>query len=134
MNCDTSDASQQFLKTKNGYYYGTTKGKSWWRRYTKDGWLARGNSEIWVDGNGVHFQRYLTKEIKSISLNDIIEITTGKWHAGKWMGTPIIKIAWRKQNLELVSGFAVSWSNDGTSKWIKTLNDVIKGESTCSNP
>ncbi len=111
----------QIIKTKNGYYYGTTKGKSWWKRYSKKGWLARGNSEVWIDVDGVHFRRYLTKKVKSIFYKDIIGIETGKMHAGKWAGVPVIKIAWRMEDQMLVSGFSISKSKEETAKWIEII-------------
>lgn len=119
-------SSAPLLETRNGYYYGTTKGKSWWRRYSKEGWLGRGNSEIWVHSDGVYFRRYLTKTIKKIPSDNIREISTGRGHAGKWMGAPVIKITWRKEDLELVSGFSVSWKKDQVQTWIRVLNSLIR--------
>jgi len=117
---------RHILHTKNGYYYGTEKGGVWWKRYWRGGWLARGNSEVWVDTEGLFFRRYLTKKIMHIPLQDITGTATGSWHAGKWFGAPVIKITWEKDDMELVSGFTISWKKEETEKWIAAINDLSK--------
>ena len=97
------------LETKNGYYYGTTIGPSWWKRYINEGWFSRGNGKIWVNKEGIYFRRYLSKKIKHISWESITEIKEDTWHSGKWTGAPVIKITWKKDELELISGFSISW-------------------------
>jgi hypothetical protein len=84
-------AADALLKTDNGYYYGTTKGNSWWRRYTGKGWLSRGNSDLVVDINGVHFRRKLANQWFSIPRSAITRISTGCGHAGKWTGAQLLK-------------------------------------------
>ncbi len=122
---DIKDSSH-LLETKNGYYYGTEKGGSWWKRYLKKGWFSRGNSELWVTNEGIYFRRYLTKKVMHIPSGSMTGITTGKWHAGKWFGAPVIKIAWRDEGMELVSGFSISWDKKDTSRWISVLTDLIR--------
>jgi len=117
-------SSEQALQTKNGYYYGTTRGKSWWRRYTGEGWLSRGNSEVWVDGEGLHFRRYMTKETKHIPFHKITGVELGRWHAGKWTGLPVLKIHWRENGLELVSGFSFSRKREETNRWIQKIKEL----------
>ncbi len=72
------------LHLKKAYYYGTTKGRSWWRRYSGEGWLMRGAGEMWLDNVGIHFTRYMTKKKLTIPLCDVEVLETGSWHAGKW--------------------------------------------------
>jgi hypothetical protein len=117
---------QPILEEKNAYYCGTTKGSSWWRRYIRDGWFSKGNCEIWVDQEGLHFRRYLTKKVMTIYHRDVTEITVGKWHGGKWTGTPILRIAWKKEDLELVSGFSVSKNKEETDRWVATIEDCVR--------
>ena len=114
------------LRTKNGYYYGTTVGKSWWRRYRQGGWLSRGNGEMWIDAEGIHFHRYLTKDTKSIPLHSVTAVGIGRWHAGKWTGAPVIKIAWKEGPLDLVSGFSISWKRDETERWVSELRRLLE--------
>jgi hypothetical protein len=118
-------SSPPLLETRNGYYYGTTKGKSWWRRYRGKGWLSRGNSEIWVHSDGVYFRRYLTKTVKKIPSGSIKEVHMGRGHAGKWTGAPVIKIVWMEGDLELVSGFSVSWKKDQAEAWIRVIRELV---------
>lgn len=125
-NADKLPSSVPLLQTKNGYYYGTTKGKSWWRRYSKEGWLSRGNSEIWVHEDGLYFRRYLTQTIKKIPSEWMKGVSIGRWHAGKWAGAPVIKISWVKDDIELISGFSVSWKKDEVTAWVRVLSNLIK--------
>jgi hypothetical protein len=113
------------IEERNAYYCGTTKGRSWWRRYIREGWFSRGNCEAWVDRKGLHFRRYLTHKVMTLYHREVTEITVGKWHAGKFTGTPIIKIAWKKDDLELVSGFSVSRTVEGTDRWVTILKDCV---------
>jgi len=122
-NLPSSDA---LIETKNGYYYGTTKGGSWWRRYSREGWLSRGNSEIWLHEDGLYFRRYLTKTVKKIPSQDMKAVSMGKWHAGKWTGAPVIKIVWITDGIELVSGFSVSWKKETAGDWISALDRVMQ--------
>jgi len=119
-------SSDPLLQTKNGYYYGTTKGNSWWRRYSKNGWLSRGNSEIWVYQDGLYFRRYLTKAIKKIPAQEIKAVTIGRWHAGKWTGAPVLKIAWTKDGKAVTSGFSVSWDKEQVNAWVDVLSRLVK--------
>ena len=113
------------LKTKNGFYYGTTVGKSWWKRYKQGGWFSRGNGEMWIDREGIHFHRYLTKDTKTIPLHAVKGVEIGRWHAGKWTGAPVIKITWEEGPLELVSGFSISWKRQETERWVAELRKLL---------
>jgi len=123
---DDQSRDSWVLRTKNGLYYGTTKGKSWWRRYTREGWLSRGNAEIWIDSEGFHFHRYLTKETKTIPLKAVREVAVGRWHAGKWTGAPVIKITWKEGEMELVSGFSISWKREETDRWVSEIMRLVQ--------
>jgi hypothetical protein len=119
---DTTDSSQPLLKTRNGYYYGTEKGGDWWKRYSKEGWFSRGNAVIWVNQEGIYFRRYLTRKIMHIPTESITKLMVGSEHGGKWFGCPTIKVHWKKDNLDLVSGFSISWKKEETEKWVTVIN------------
>lgn len=124
---DAEFSSRALMETKKGYYFGTEKGGVWWKRYLSGGWFSRGLSEIWIKDDGLYFRRYLTKKVMHISIDEIAKITIDSGgHAGKWTGGFIMKIKWHKDDLELVSGFIVSGSKEGTEKWGVLLNDLIK--------
>ena len=95
---------------KKGFYLGTeVVGKRWFKRYLKDRLFARGNGLYWFGEDGFYFLRYLTRRPIFIPFSDILEITLGTKHAGRWaMGNLIVKIIWRKDGLILSSGFLVS--------------------------
>lgn len=92
-----------------GAYLGTEINEKWWTRYRKDKFFARGSGYYWYDNKGLYFLRFLTKEPIFIPFNSVIEIKLGKWHAGKWaLGSFFVKVIWKKDDLKLSSGFAVS--------------------------
>jgi hypothetical protein len=95
---------------RKGLYLGTeVVGKRWFKRYLKDRLFARGNGLYWFGEDGFYFLRYLTRRPIFIRFSDILEITLGTKHAGRWaMGNLIVKIIWRKDGLILSSGFLVS--------------------------
>jgi len=89
-----------------GAYLGTEIDETWWKRYRKDGFFARGKGEYWFEDEGLYFRRYLTKKPVAIPYAGIEKIQLGKWHAGQWrMGKSIVKIVWVKDGLRLSSGF-----------------------------
>lgn len=97
------------MEKNKGLYLGTEIDEKWWRRYTADNLLMRGNGEYWYDDKGFYFLRYLTQESIFIPYNVIQEIKLGTWHSGRWcLGNLILKIIWKKDNLSLSSGFIVS--------------------------
>ncbi len=115
------------IKEKTGLYLGTEIDEKWWKRYTKDKLLARGNGKYWYDDQAFHFLRYLTKEPISIPFKFIKEFKIGKWHSGKWcFGYPVLKIIWFKNDLKLCSGFLISQNNDELVNFISELQKQIK--------
>jgi hypothetical protein len=112
------------MQKQKGHYLGTEINEKWYRRYTKDGLLARGNGEYWLDEQGFYFLRYLTKEPIFIPFDKIIEIKIGKWHSGRWAyGIPILKIIWQKDSQKLSSGFIVSKHKEDILELKKTLDE-----------
>lgn len=96
-----------------GKYFGTEIDEKWWKRYTKDKMLARGNGVFSYSRDSIKFLRKLTKTPIKIGFYDMVDIKTGKWHAGQWgAGRQIIKVLWKKNGQLLSSGF--SMAIDGT--------------------
>jgi hypothetical protein len=97
------------IETRRAHYLGTEIDERWWRRYSKDGLLARGIGEFWMDSSGLFFRRYLTDVPIVISWADVVDVKVGKWHSGRWAGgAPVLKILWRKAENLLSSGFVLS--------------------------
>jgi hypothetical protein len=122
---DFNDTPGVLLSTTNGHYYGTEKGGSWLKRYRQDGWFMRGNSVIWVTPEGIFFRRYLTKRIMHLPIESIQKIEIGSGHAGKWSGNSTLKITWRKEGENLVSGFVVARSLGETEAWASVIRGLI---------
>ena len=91
---------------KKGNYVGTEVGGSWWKRYRGTGFFARGNGEFWLDEDGLHLLRKLTKAPLSITWVERSGATLGTWHAGRWIRErPILKVRFARDGLDLSAGF-----------------------------
>jgi hypothetical protein len=111
-----------------GYYYGTTLGSSFWRRYKDDNLLMRGDGEIWLSRDALYFRRYFTLEPIRIPTRAITKIRIGHAHAGKLTLAPIVKIHWIKADFELVSGFLISKDINELLLWQRKFQKVIKAK------
>lgn len=101
------------MQKQKGHYFGTEIDEIWWKRYTKEGLFARGLGEYWYDERAFYFRRYLTKTPITLQYADIIELKTGRWHAGRWAaGRPILKIIWQHKDIRLSSGFLLTSHTD----------------------
>lgn len=110
-----------------GKYFGTEIDEKWWKRYTKEKMLARGNGTFSYDGNSISFLRLLTRVPIKIRFADIQGFKTGKWHSGQWGGgRRIIKVLWKKNGQLLSSGFAIAKENAGTDETIAELNLILE--------
>jgi hypothetical protein len=97
------------MENKRGHYLGTEIDGKWWRRYAKDGLLARGIGDFGMDESAFFFRRYLTDAPIMIAFRDVLDVKVGKWHSGKWAGgQPVVKIIWKKAENRLSSGFVLS--------------------------
>ena len=114
---------------RRGYYLGTEINESWWRRYFKDGFFARGIGEYWIDDAAVFFRRYLTKVPIVISFRDVVDVKLGKWHSGRWAGgAPVVKILWRKKGKCLSSGFVFSRDARETDALVRALRTAASSK------
>lgn len=112
--------SEKSTENRRGHYLGTEIDGQWWRRYTQDGWLARGLGEYWMDASAFYFRRYLTKAPLVIALRDIVELKSGKWHSGRWAGgAPVVKMIWIKDGQRLGSGFVLARDDVATVAFIE---------------
>jgi hypothetical protein len=96
-----------------GNYLGTEIDGKWWRRYTGQGWFARGNGDYWYDDEAFYFLRLLASDPIAIPLDEVREVEVGTWHSGRWAGgRPILKVFWRHEGQTLGSGFALAARED----------------------
>jgi len=106
-----------------GKYYGTEINQKWWKRYTKDKMLARGDGVFSFNEDNITFLRKLTRVPIEIPFENIVGFKTGKWHAGQWgAGHAIIKVIWERGGSTLSSGFSIAAKN---SAFDQILNDLI---------
>ncbi len=109
-----------------GKYFGTEIEEKWWKRYTKDKMLARGNGELSYNNKSIQFRRKLTHDPITIDFKEILEFKIGSWHAGQWgAGNDILKVIWVKDGKNLCSGFAVSKNSKNIPELIKELEELL---------
>jgi hypothetical protein len=112
----------QAMERRRGHYLGTEIDERWWRRYTKDGFFARGMGEYWFDTSALFFRRHLTDAPLVVSFGDVLEIKVGKWHSGRWAGgARVVKIVWKKENNRLSSGFVFSSDAGETERLVQEI-------------
>ncbi|WP_018953587.1 hypothetical protein [Thioalkalivibrio sulfidiphilus] len=116
---------------KRGHYLGTEIDEKWWRRYSKDGLLARGNGEYWIDASALIFRRYITDQPIMINFLDVIGVKVGKWHSGRWVyGVPVVKVVWNKAGTRLSSGFVLSRDASETEALVQQLRSILDQQAT----
>lgn len=114
---------------KHGHYLGTEINGKWWRRYTKDGLLARGNGVYLVDASAFYFRRNLTDTPIVIPFRDVIDVKIGKWHSGRWaFGQPVVKIVWYKAGIRLSSGFILSRDLSETNALVQQIRLLVRAQ------
>ena len=117
---------------KRGHYLGTELGGKWWRRYSKDGLLARGIGEYWITTSALFFRRYLIKTPIVIFFGDVLEVKVGKWHSGRWAGgAPVVRIVWKKAENLLCSGFVLSRDSSETEALVREIRSLA-GQQTAN--
>jgi hypothetical protein len=108
------------------YYFGTTKGNSFWKRL-KDGELAeRGYGELWLTKDALYFRRYLTLKPIEIPTRNIQDTSAGFSHAGKISGKAVFKVHWNKDGQDFVSGFSSVKNQKEMVLWDRMLKKVLK--------
>ncbi len=117
-----ASSQMSISEIKRAHYLGTEVSEKWWRRYYRDGLLARGMGDFWIDASGLFFRRYLTDTPVMILFSDILDVKTGKWHSGRWAGgSPVIKIVWKKGDTLLSSGFVIARDNGLVEKIVQEI-------------
>ena len=107
------------------YYFGTTLGTSFWRRYRDDEFEERGYGELWLTRNGLNFRRYFQMEPLIIPARSITDLGLGYGHAGKPSARMVLKIYWKKGEIELVSGFSSIKNVQELIQWKNLIEKVM---------
>ena len=96
------------MEKRKGHYLGTEIGENWRRRYRKEGFFARGIGRFWLDDEGFHFHKYLTRSPVVIPLGAVQEVKLGSWHSGRRCPKDsVVKILWKREGTLLSSGIRV---------------------------
>jgi len=94
--------------TSRGTYLGTEVAGRWWWRYLARGFFSRGNGELWLDDEGFHFRRLLTRSPLDIGWREMTRIRLGRWHAGRWAaGRAVLKVDFERDGRQLSAGFVL---------------------------
>ena len=111
------------------YYFGTTVGNSFWRRYKLDNFYERGFGELVLTRENLTFRRYLSIEPITIPTRAISSKTYGHGHAAKISAQMVLKVHWQKDGEELVSGFASTKNPKELLQWQRMIfKNIMKSE------
>ena len=106
----------------HGHYMGTEIGSRWWKRYRGTGYFARGKGSWRLERGVFVFQRLLLSAPVRVPLAQVYEVRTGAWHAGQWAGgKPVVKLLWRRDGLDLGSGFVLARSREASLQLVAHL-------------
>jgi hypothetical protein len=113
------------MDRKPGHYLGTEIDERWWKRYTRDGFFARGNGVFWYDSEAFYFLRFLTKNPLMIVFRDIEGFQLDSWHAGRWVWRRrAIKFKWHHLGQDLSSGFVLTQTEAQARQLIELLREL----------
>lgn len=111
------------MEKKKGRYLGTSIDHKWWKRFTEDGYFARGSGEYWFDEENFYFLRYLTQKPIVIPFQKVHDLQLGKWHCGTWAwGMPVVKFQWKRDQKDLSSGFVLAKEGSKTQQILSEIN------------
>ena len=106
------------FKKQKARYAGTIiydgRDRYWSKPYRKEKMWIRGNGEIWLDKNGIHFHRFGIEQEIFIPFNKIKDLQFGYWHARGWQMWLTIKVIYEHDGKMLSGGFVVSRKKEKT--------------------
>lgn len=101
-------------------------GNKFWSRYKDKKFYERGLGELWLTRNELNFRLYLTLDPIKIPTRAIHGISFSHGHAGKISSKLVLKIHWKMEDLDLVSGFSSIKNPNELLQWERLLRKVIK--------
>jgi hypothetical protein len=95
--------------TSKATYVGTVAaGDPWYKPYLRIGFPPIGEGEFWFDRKGFYFSVKTGGAGVVISVESILEVALGRWHARSLrLKGNILKITWKKNGRKVISGFAM---------------------------
>ncbi len=119
-------ASGDETEHQRGHYLGTEIDETWWKRYRRNKFFARGNGEYWFDDESFYFRRYLTRQPLIIPFADVSELRIGKTHAGRWLWrSRVVKFIWQQEGMKLSSGFVLARNQHETEQLMNNIRHLI---------
>jgi hypothetical protein len=104
---------------RKGHYLGTEIDEKWWKRHARNKMPARGIGEYWFDDTAFYFRRYLTQKPIQVPFDKIVALKIGSSHSGRWVFKKrVLKIVWKKGDLNLSSGFIVAANQQETEAFV----------------
>ncbi|WP_455393121.1 PH-like domain-containing protein [[Eubacterium] cellulosolvens] len=120
---------KEFIRSRV-YYYGTSVGNNFFRRYKAEDFSERGPGELWLTQKALYFRLFLTMDefAFKIPVKAIFHISTGHALAGKISLPPILKIHWTKGEEKLVTGFSTPKKMEELRQWQWKFQKVFKAK------
>jgi hypothetical protein len=107
--------------TPHAFYVGSRR-LGWWRPFFARGWMMRANCALWLDGEGLHFRRHLTRFVATVPWTEVADATAGgKWWGARPLFVPSLLVRWRRRGSEVESCFAVSHERDEVEDWARAI-------------
>jgi hypothetical protein len=73
---------------------------------------VRGNGNLALTADELIFAQWIPNRVTRIPRASILEVTTAKSHLGKWIGRPLLKVAWTNERAEA----------DSIALWVRDLD------------
>lgn len=119
-----NDQDKPFLFIEKAFYAGTTYGDAWWRSYTGEGLQSRYPARISLDNHGIRIERLNTPDAPVIHIPyeyiSGIELR-GKWHGGRYLNAPVIKLYHCSNGHAVTTGIAVSKRISDAQQWAAAI-------------
>jgi hypothetical protein len=75
-------------------------------------WQVRGNGSLVLTEDELLFAQWVPKRLLRIPRHSIVEASKANSHLGKWIGRPLLKITWTRDDGE----------EDSIALWVKDLD------------
>jgi hypothetical protein len=118
--------TKQEIFHSKAYYFGTTKGNSFWKRCKTEELFERGLGELWLTRDTLYFRRYLTIDPIKIPTRAITSISYGYGHAGKLSAQLVFKVHWSRKDFDLTSGFSTVKKSNEFIQWERSIKKLKK--------
>lgn len=87
--------------------------------------VIRGNGNLILTKEGVHFSRWVPKKRFFIPKHLIRKVDVKRLHNLKFIGWPILRIYYEEQDKTNIFGVCVGWKKD-TLKWKEKIEELLK--------